>query len=484
MAGTVNRFTMDIQIPAFENGRVLIIGDVMLDRYWHGDARRVSPEAPVPVVQVDDMEERPGGAANVALNAVALGAQTTLLGVVGQDAAARALETMLDSSGAAHVLHQHPGSRTVTKLRIISRQQQLIRLDFEDGFQAGDTQGLLPAYHEALQACDVVVLSDYGKGTLHQARELVAAARQAGKPVLVDPCGADFSHYRGASIITPNLAEFERVAGACGSEHEIADRAGEVMARFELAAILLTRGEHGMTLFRPGEPERHLPTQAREVFDVTGAGDTVIAVLAAAMAAGEALPDAMSLANLAAGIVVSRLGTASVSLPELCQAALGAQTAGCGDMNEEQLQMALAEARARGERIVMTNGCFDILHAGHVAYLLKARRLGDRLVVAINDDASVARLKGDGRPVNPIERRVAVLSALECVDWVVPFSEDTPERLICRASPDVLVKGGDYSPGEIAGHDCVERSGGEVVVLDYEAGCSTSDIIERIRRQE
>jgi D-beta-D-heptose 7-phosphate kinase/D-beta-D-heptose 1-phosphate adenosyltransferase len=475
---------MDIQIPVFENGRVLVVGDVMLDRYWHGDASRISPEAPVPVVHVADTEERPGGAANVALNTAALGAQTRLLGIVGQDAAAGSLEAMLDSAGVAHALHRCPDKRTVTKLRVISRQQQLIRLDFEDGFKAVEAEGLLPAYRDALQTCDVVVLSDYGKGTLCRAGELIAAARKAGKPVLVDPCGADFSVYRGASLITPNLAEFERAAGRAETEQELAARAAEMIARHALAAILLTRGEHGMTLFRPGEPEWHLPTQAREVFDVTGAGDTVIAVLAASVAAGQALPSAMSLANLAAGIVVSRLGTASVSVPELSRAVQGAHSAGCGDMNEEQLLLALGEVRARGERIIMTNGCFDILHAGHVAYLAKARRLGDRLVVAVNDDASVARLKGDARPVNPVERRMAVLAALGCVDWVVPFSEDTPERLICEVRPDVLVKGGDYRPHEIAGHDCVERGGGEVVVLEYEDGCSTTDIIERIRRQE
>jgi D-beta-D-heptose 7-phosphate kinase/D-beta-D-heptose 1-phosphate adenosyltransferase len=391
---------------------------------------------------------------------------------------------MLDSAGVAHALHRCPDKRTVTKLRVISRQQQLIRLDFEDGFKAVEAEGLLPAYRDALQTCDVVVLSDYGKGTLCRAGELIAAARKAGKPVLVDPCGADFSVYRGASLITPNLAEFERAAGRAETEQELAARAAEMIARHALAAILLTRGEHGMTLFRPGEPEWHLPTQAREVFDVTGAGDTVIAVLAASVAASQALPSAMSLANLAAGIVVSRLGTASVSVPELSRAVQGAHSAGCGDMNEEQLLLALGEVRARGERIIMTNGCFDILHAGHVAYLAKARRLGDRLVVAVNDDASVARLKGDARPVNPVERRMAVLAALGCVDWVVPFSEDTPERLICEVRPDVLVKGGDYRPHEIAGHDCVERCGGEVVVLEYEDGCSTTDIIERIRRQE
>jgi D-beta-D-heptose 7-phosphate kinase/D-beta-D-heptose 1-phosphate adenosyltransferase len=475
---------MDIQIPAFENSRVLVIGDVMLDRYWHGDASRISPEAPVPVVHVGDTEERPGGAANVALNTAALGAQTRLLGLVGRDEAASSLEAMLASAGVSHDLHRAHDCRTVTKLRVISRQQQLIRLDFEDGFEAAAAAGLLLPYRDALSACDIVVLSDYGKGTLGPAAELIAAARQAGKPVLVDPCGSDFSAYRGASIITPNLAEFERAAGRCDSEEELASRASEVMARYELAAILLTRGEHGMTLFRPGEPEQHLPTLAREVFDVTGAGDTVIAVLAAAMAAGEPLASAMTLANLAAGIVVSRLGTASVSRPELVSAARGAHAAGSGEMNEEQLQLALAGARSRGERIVMTNGCFDILHAGHVACLDKARRLGDRLVVAVNDDASVSRLKGKGRPVNPLERRMAVLAALGCVDWVVPFSEDTPERLICEVSPDVLVKGGDYRPGEIAGHDCVVRSGGEVVVLEYEHGCSTTDIIERIRRQD
>ena len=474
---------MEIQIPEFNGGRVLVVGDVMLDRYWHGDASRVSPEAPVPVVRVAETEERPGGAANVALNTAALGARTRLLGIVGQDTEADSLGAMLGTAGVLHDLQRHPGSRTVTKLRVISRQQQLIRLDFEDGFQDVKTSALLPGFRDALGECDVVVLSDYGKGTLCDTTQLITAARQAGRPVLVDPCGADFSRYRGASIITPNLDEFERVAGRCRSELELTGRAAEMMARFDLAAILLTRGEHGMSLFRPGEPERHLPTRAREVFDVTGAGDTVIAMLSAALAAGEALPSAMSLANLAAGIVVGRLGTASVSVPELCRAALDAH-AGCGDMNEEQLLMALAESRERGERIVMTNGCFDILHAGHVACLSKARRLGDRLVVAVNDDASVTRLKGAGRPVNPLERRMAVLSALECVDWVVPFSEDTPERLICRASPDVLVKGGDYSPGEIAGHDCVMRSGGEVVVLEYEDGCSTSDIIDRIRRQD
>jgi D-beta-D-heptose 7-phosphate kinase/D-beta-D-heptose 1-phosphate adenosyltransferase len=239
-----------------------------------------------------------------------------------------------------------------------------------------------------------------------------------------------------------------------------------------------------MTLLRSNETPLHLPAETREVFDVTGAGDTVIAVLAAALAAGADLPEATALANLAASIVVGKLGTASISLPELQRAVQRGPGVGCGELTREQVLVAVAEARARGERIVMTNGCFDLLHAGHVACLRQARRMGDRLIVAVNDDASVSRLKGNGRPLNPLERRMAVLAGLESVDWVVPFSEDTPERLIGEIRPDLLVKGGDYRPEQIAGFDCVTRHGGEVVVLGYEDGCSTSAMIETIRRRE
>ena len=239
-----------------------------------------------------------------------------------------------------------------------------------------------------------------------------------------------------------------------------------------------------MTLLRCHETPLHLPAETREVFDVTGAGDTVIAVLAAALAAGADLPEATALANLAAGIVVGKLGTASVSLPELQRAVQRGPGAGCGELTREQVLVAVEEARARGERIVMTNGCFDLLHAGHVACLRQARRMGDRLIVAVNDNASVSRLKGNGRPLNPLERRMAVLAGLESVDWVVPFSEDTPERLIGEIRPDLLVKGGDYRPEQIAGFDCVTRHGGEVVVLGYEDGCSTSAMIETIRRRD
>jgi D-beta-D-heptose 7-phosphate kinase/D-beta-D-heptose 1-phosphate adenosyltransferase len=474
---------MKIHIPSFEQARVLVVGDVMLDRYWHGATSRISPEAPVPVVHVGQSEERAGGAANVALNIAALGAQARLLGVTGADEPAASLEALLTGAGIECGFQKIAGIPTVTKLRVISRHQQLIRLDFEDGFATFDAARLLESYRQGLEHCDVVVLSDYGKGTLAQVEQMIEMARAAGKPVLVDPKAQDFSRYDGATLITPNMAEFELVAGACGDERTLVETGGRLLEQHNLDALLITRGEHGMTLLRRDAAEFHLPTQAREVFDVTGAGDTVISVLAAALAAGEELPAATALANLAAGIVVGKLGTASVSVPELRRAAHLGQDAGFGEMNEAQLQIAAEDARSHGERIVMTNGCFDILHAGHVAYLAAARRLGDRLIVAVNDDASVQRLKGQGRPVNPVDRRMAVLAALGSVDWVVPFSEDTPERLICEIQPDLLVKGGDYRPEEIAGHDCVKRHGGDVVVLGFEDGCSTSGIIDTIRKQ-
>jgi D-beta-D-heptose 7-phosphate kinase/D-beta-D-heptose 1-phosphate adenosyltransferase len=471
-------------LPPFERGKVLVVGDIMLDRYWYGLAARISPEAPVPVVHVGKSEERPGGAANVALNTAALGCYTRLFGVTGDDEAARSLGTQLSFAGVDCHFQRLPGVPTVTKLRVISRNQQLLRLDFEERFEAIDTARLLAEFQGAVADCDVVVLSDYGKGTLVDVGGLIAAARRADKPVLVDPKTPDFSRYRGASVVTPNLAEFERVAGPAGDDRSLWESGRKLLTRCGIDALLVTRGEHGMTLLCGTEAPLHLPAETREVFDVTGAGDTVIAVLAASLAAGVELPAATALANLAAGIVVGRLGTASVSVPELRRAVQRSAGTGYGELTREELRHAVADARTRGERIVMTNGCFDLLHAGHVTCLREAKRLGDRLIVAVNDDASVARLKGDGRPLNSLERRMAVLAGLESVDWVVPFSEDTPENLIDEVRPDLLVKGGDYHPEQIAGFDCVTRYGGQVVVLGYQDGCSTSAMIDAIRQQQ
>lgn len=472
---------MKVTLPDFRQAGVLVVGDVMLDRYWYGPTSRISPEAPVPVVKVDTIEERPGGAANVAMNIAALGAGSRLVGLTGIDDAARALNAKLNEVNVQCDFVSVATHPTITKLRVLSRNQQLIRLDFEEGFDNVDPEPMIERIQQALPKIGALVLSDYAKGALVHVQTMIQTAKAAGVPVLIDPKGTDFARYRGATLLTPNLSEFEAVAGRCRDEDDLVARGMQLMAELDLSALLVTRSEQGMTLLQPGKTPLHLPTQAQEVYDVTGAGDTVIGVLAAALAAGNPLEEACFLANAAAGVVVGKLGTSTVTPIELENAVRGRAETGFGAMDEAQLKAAVAQARQRGERIVMTNGCFDILHAGHVSYLANARKLGDRLIVAVNSDASTQRLKGPTRPVNPLMQRMIVLGALEAVDWVVPFEEDTPQRLIAEILPDILVKGGDYKPEEIAGSKEVWDNGGEVKVLNFEDGCSTTNIINTIK---
>lgn len=469
--------------PRFDQAKVLVIGDIMLDRYWHGATSRISPEAPVPVVKVGQIEDRPGGAGNVALNIASLGGAAFLSGPTGDDESADILTKRLTAAGVHCAFTRVSDEPTITKLRVISQHQQLIRLDFEEAFATLEPDSLFNDVSTIINQADMVVLSDYKKGALKDPQQLIKLAKSQGKPVLVDPKGSDFNLYRGATLITPNLHEFEAVMGPCRDEPELVTKGQQLLRKLELEALLITRGEHGMTLLRPDQSELHLPARAREVFDVTGAGDTVISVLAASLAAGEDMPTAVALANLAAGIVVGKLGTAAISAPELRRAISTEQGAGRGVMTDSQLLIAIDDAKAQGEKVVFTNGCFDILHAGHVGYLEQARAQGDRLIVAVNSDESVHRLKGEGRPVNPVDRRMTVLAGLEAVDWVVSFAEDTPEKLLAMVKPDVLVKGGDYSVDEVVGAPIVQNYGGKVAVLDFLDNCSTTAIVEKIKEQ-
>lgn len=475
---------MKIELPSLSAANVLVVGDLMLDRYWHGDTSRISPEAPVPVVKVGESEERAGGAGNVALNISALGAKAELIGFTGDDEPCQALEKLLTPVGINCFFDKLSDAATITKLRVLSRHQQLIRLDFEDGFENKSADNLLQYFQKQLANAGAVVLSDYGKGTLQQVQEFIQLARKENKIVLVDPKGSDFEKYRGATLITPNMHEFEGVVGRCADDEDIVTKGQDLMMSLELEALLITRSERGMTLLQKGLPAIHLPTHAKEVYDVTGAGDTVISVLAAALAAGESFEAATALSNLAAGIVVSKVGTATVSVDELRTEIRKQHQIQRGVVDEDTLLEMINESKEHGETVVMTNGCFDILHAGHVAYLEQAKELGDRLVVAVNDDDSVKRLKGPERPVNTMEKRMRMLAALECVDWVVPFYEDTPTRQICKLAPNILVKGGDNDPDKIPGGDCVREAGGEVKVLTYIEGVSTTGIISTIRETE
>ncbi len=473
---------MTMHLPSFEKAKVLVVGDLMLDRYWHGATSRISPEAPVPVVHVNQNEERAGGACNVALNIATLGASCTVMGLCGEDEAAATLERLLKNAGVVPKFVRMPENSTVTKLRVMSRSQQLMRLDFEDGFIGQDLSQLEKEFESQIQNHNIVVCSDYDKGTLRNVKRLIELCNKNDVPVLVDPKGSDFAKYAGANLITPNLSEFEVVAGFCKTEDDLVARANEISAENNIDAFLVTRSEHGMSLMQRDYEPVHLPTQAREVFDVTGAGDTVISTMAAALGAGVSIERAMVLANLAAGVVVGKSGTASVSVAELERAMeKNSSNTEHGILEEAELFSVIESCRARGEKIVMTNGCFDILHAGHVTYLEQASALGDRLLVAVNVDETVRRLKGADRPVNPVENRMRMLAALRCVDWVVAFTEDEPTRLICDLAPDILVKGGDNVATEIPGGDCVREAGGEVMVLTYVDGISTTKIIESIK---
>lgn len=471
-----------LNIPKFDQARVLIVGDIMLDRYWHGDVARISPEAPVPVVKINNIEERVGGAGNVALNTAALGCKTSILSLVGNDENAKTLANLLQQADVEHYLIPINNIPTISKLRIIGRNQQLIRLDQEESFAGLNQASFIQQYWQLLQDTDIVIFSDYNKGALSSIPELIKLANTQNKIILVDPKSKDFSIYNGATIIKPNLVEFEAVVGHCYDDNtQIETKALELLKIFDFQAILITRGAHGLSLITKDGTVNHMPTKTREVYDVTGAGDSVIATLGASLAAGEDLLTATALANIAAGLSVKKLGATAVSIFELRRAVCHKHNdLRTKVLTEEALLQQVIDARAHGETIVMTNGCFDILHPGHVIYLEQAKALGHRLIIAVNSDLSVKRLKGESRPINSLPERMIVLAALDSVDWVIAFNEDTPESLIKIVKPDILLKGGDWQVDQIVGGDFVLANGGQVITIPFENGFSTSNVLKKI----
>ena len=470
-------------MPEFSSARIIVIGDVMLDRYWSGQALRISPEAPVPVVKVKAVEDRVGGAGNVALNIAKLGGKVTLLGVVGDDAEGEILKQLLEEQGVICDFVVEKSTRSICKLRVMAQHQQLIRMDFEDTPIKFDRKSLEKSLVSHFPENNVVVFSDYGKGTLADVSNYIDEAKRAGIKVLVDPKGTDYQRYAKADLITPNQVELQAVVGACISDQELIEKGRTLLVQCQIPSLLLTRGEAGMMLVEK-DSVHSLPAQAKDVFDVTGAGDTVIAVMALGVSLELPLCEAMYLANLAGGIVVGKVGTSTVSQQDLNQAMHGDRDSQYGIVSEAELSKVFARAKAHDEKIVMTNGCFDLLHVGHVTYLEQAKALGDRLCVAVNSDESVKRLKGESRPINGVQERMAVLAALACVDWVVEFTEETPERLYCNLLPDIIVKGGDYRSDQVVGGDCVIKAGGEVKILQFVDGQSTTSMINKARQAE
>lgn len=465
----------------FRHIRLLVIGDLMLDKYWVGDTSRISPEAPVPVVKVTGSDTRLGGAANAALNAQALGAQVSIAGIIGNDDSGHTIKKLLSEKNISDLTISTNDCPTIMKLRMISRNQQVVRADFEEPFPIYAIDHITEQCAAIIDQFDVILLSDYNKGTLSRCADIIKAANAKQVKVIIDPKGDQFDKYAHAFILTPNMSEFETIVGKCQSEQDMFSKATTLIAQLHLQALLLTRSEKGMTLFLPDGRHHHFNAKAHEVYDVTGAGDTVIATLATAIAKGISLEDAVLLSNTAAGISVGRMGAATVSPLELKLALETSGVSPLGITSPDQLKALVDFEKSLGKTIVFTNGCFDILHSGHTQYLAEAGKLGDRLIVAINDDASVKRLKGEQRPINTIEDRMAVISSLKCVDWVVSFTNDTPEDLIRLLKPSILVKGGDYGIDAVVGADIVASYGGEVHVLSLQQGVSTTNIIDTIK---
>ena len=478
-------------LPHFAECCVLVLGDIMLDRYVLGDVRRISPEAPIPVLRAASRRAVLGGAANVAQNVAALGARVMLVGVVGMDDAANEIGRLLAAGpGIVSCLVPTPSRPTTVKTRFMTGGHQLLRLDEEEigPIEAGIAAQVLAEFEAALPRADVVVLSDYAKGVLTDAvlAGAVARARAAGRPVIADPKRADFTAYRGVDVLTPNEAEASAAAGFAIEDDAAAAAAGErARAQAEAGAVLVTRSARGLTLVRAAAPALHVPTRAQAVADVSGAGDTLVAAFAIGLACGAEMPHAAALANVAAGIAVGKPGTATVSHAEMAAAlhrrevlALDEKIAD-GDAARDRV----AQWRQARLRVGFTNGCFDLVHPGHVRLLARARAACDRLVVGLNSDASVRRLKGPERPVQTEVARATVLASIAAVDLVVVFEEDTPEALIRALLPDLLFKGADYRIDQVVGGEIVRAHGGEVRLIDLEAGHSTTATIRRINRQ-
>jgi D-beta-D-heptose 7-phosphate kinase/D-beta-D-heptose 1-phosphate adenosyltransferase len=469
--------------------KVLVVGDLMLDRYILGDVDRISPEAPVPVLRHAQRYERAGGAANVAMNLAGLGCQALLAGFWGEDAEKAELAAFLDAAKIDTVGVVTTPLPTISKTRIVGRQQQLLRLDIEslEKPDAASQQRLRERVEMLVGKVHAVVLSDYAKGavTPELCDVVIRAARKAGIPVLADPKTPDFSKYSGATMVCPNLNELSLATGLPSYELEPLLLAGEAQrTEHELKYLCVTMSERGIRVLWEGGAY-HSPARAREVFDVSGAGDTVIATLAAALAGGLQVQTAVELANLAAGIVVGKVGTVPIAAHELVAALTPSSGVRFGEkiLDRERLTTRIAEWRAAGETIVFTNGCFDLLHVGHVTLLEDCHKFGTKLVLGLNADASVQRLKGPTRPVVGENERARVMAALAAVDAVVLFEEDTPLELICAVKPDVLVKGGDYSVETVVGHEVVIAAGGRVEIVPTVEGFSTTNIVKKLQGQ-
>lgn len=483
---------IDIANLNFSDSKILVIGDVMLDQYWYGGASRISPEAPVPVVKINKTDNRIGGAANVANNLLALGCGVKLLGAIGRDKSGEILTQLLSDNNLPNELVAFDDFVTINKLRVLCNSQQMLRMDSEDDIESISLENLKAIYDiyaAEISKYNVVVLSDYAKGVLHNPAPYIKTANALGIPVIVDPKSLDFSIYKGAHIIKPNLLEFENIVGKCSSLAVLEEKGRALLQSSGIENLVITRGSEGITVIPSDGAITHVAARSREVYDVTGAGDTVIAVIAACLSSKVDLVLAAEASAIAAGIVVSKIGTSIVSLQEIKEVVNEPKEIPLGIMQEEELKQIIKQCQSQGEKVVFVNGCYDFIHYGHTRYLESAKALGCRLVVGVNSDASIKRLKGPDRPMHEQQHRMEVLASLKAVDWVVVFDENTPGRLVESLNPNIIAKGDEHfksvdqiPSGEGVGH--VLRNGGSVHLISRTEDCSSSKIIEFVTENQ
>ena len=470
-------------LPSFENLNIVVIGDVILDKYISGECERISPEAPVPIINVNSFKSLPGGAANVACNLLSIGTNVILICPYGKDKSSAELEKILQKNRLSYRYIYDEFFKTPTKTRVLSQGQQIVRFDEYDRTVNTKADKIIKELENLDKQIDLIIFSDYDKGALSEIDRILEYTNKKSIKTLVDPKGANFDKYKNSSVITPNLKEFSKVAGAFKNKMEFEEKAFNLLDKLSLEALLITKGKYGLSLISKSKDHQEIPAEASEVFDVTGAGDTVISILAAMYATGASLYDAAFVSNIAAGISIQRQGTVQVTREELSNALT--------KKNEYKfitkifdesidLELFVKSLKQKNKKIVMTNGCFDLLHAGHVSYLEESRSMGDYLIVGVNNDESVRRLKGKKRPINILENRMKVIASLNCVDLIIPFSEDTPINLIKTIKPDIYVKGADYKLNEIIGADFIRGYGGEVNLIPLLNGLSTSNTISKI----
>ena len=468
----------------FKDSKILVVGDLILDEYWFGVANRLSPEAPVPVVKISTIEYRLGAAGNVANNIQSLGGKSKILSTLGNNKEKMILLKLFKQKKILYEIFDNKKNNTITKVRVLANNTQIVRADIENNYEIKNSKLFLKRYLDNLKKYNVVVLSDYGKGSLSEIKKLILLAKKYKKIIIADPKGDDFRKYSGVDVLTPNYNEFINIVGFCKNQKILENKGKKLVLDLRLSSLLITQGKNGMTLITKDGLIRHINSLVEEVYDVSGAGDTVVSTIAICLAAKMSLLESMQIANIAASNVIKKIGTSTINIQELIRSiSLTNNFSKKIVYDNKNINFLVQDLKEKNKTIVMTNGCFDIIHSGHINFLEKSKKMGDILIVAINNDNSVKKNKGPKRPINQLNERIAVLSAIKFIDYIISFKDKTPLNLYKKILPDILTKGGDYNKKNVVGAKEVINNGGKVKIIKLYKKFSTTSLINKSRKK-